>query len=43
MKPDERLREETTGWVARTAVALIALHLVIRAALAFGGYFYWTI
>ncbi|RZT25215.1 hypothetical protein EV589_0947 [Mycobacterium sp. BK558] len=41
MKPDERLREETTGWVARTAVALIALHLVIRAALAFGGYFYW--
>ncbi|MGE2834132.1 hypothetical protein [Mycobacterium sp. SMC-4] len=29
------------NWVARTAVALIALHLVIRAVLAFGGYFYW--
>lgn len=27
--------------VARVAVALIALHLVIRAVLAFGGYFYW--
>jgi len=27
--------------VARAAVALIALHLVIRAVLAFGGYFYW--
>ncbi|MFV8161977.1 hypothetical protein ACNQVK_07695 [Mycobacterium sp. 134] len=27
--------------VARTAVALIALHLVVRAILAFGGYFYW--
>lgn len=27
--------------VARTAVALIALHLAIRAVLAFGGYFYW--
>lgn len=27
--------------VARIAVALIALHLVIRAVLAFGGYFYW--
>ncbi|MGV0815423.1 hypothetical protein ABQF34_26020 [Mycolicibacterium boenickei] len=27
--------------VARTAAALIALHLVVRAVLAFGGYFYW--
>lgn len=27
--------------VARTAVVLIALHLVLRAVLAFGGYFYW--
>ncbi|MDZ4269215.1 MAG: hypothetical protein U1D00_26620 [Mycobacterium sp.] len=29
------------SWVARTAVALIALQLAIRAVLAFGGYFYW--
>jgi hypothetical protein len=28
-------------WVARTAAALIAVQLVIRAVLAFGGYFYW--
>ncbi|TDL05140.1 hypothetical protein EUA04_21580 [Mycolicibacterium obuense] len=28
-------------WVARAAVALIVLHLAVRAALAFGGYFYW--
>lgn len=27
--------------VARTAAALIALHLLVRAILAFGGYFYW--
>ena len=27
--------------VARTAAALIAAHLLIRAILAFGGYFYW--
>ncbi|MUL84154.1 MULTISPECIES: hypothetical protein [unclassified Mycolicibacterium] len=27
--------------VARTAAALIALHLAVRAILAFGGYFYW--
>ncbi|MCP9275647.1 hypothetical protein [Mycolicibacterium arenosum] len=27
--------------VARTAVVLIALQLVLRAVLAFGGYFYW--
>ncbi|MBX7431248.1 hypothetical protein JDV09_03855 [Mycobacterium sp. Y57] len=29
------------NWVGRTALALIALHLAVRAALAFGGYFYW--
>jgi hypothetical protein len=29
------------NWVARTAVALIGLQLLIRAVLAFGGYFYW--
>ncbi|GFH05496.1 hypothetical protein MHIP_59790 [Mycolicibacterium hippocampi] len=29
------------SWVARSALALIALHLVVRAVLAFGGYFYW--
>nr|WP_111508040.1 hypothetical protein [Mycobacterium kyogaense] len=28
-------------WVARAAVALIVLHLAVRAVLAFGGYFYW--
>ncbi len=28
-------------WVARTAAALIAVHLVVRAVLAFRGYFYW--
>ncbi|MCG7594443.1 hypothetical protein [Mycobacterium sp. PSTR-4-N] len=28
-------------WVARAAVAVIALHLAVRAVLAFGGYFYW--
>lgn len=27
--------------VARIALALIALHLAVRAVLAFGGYFYW--
>ncbi|MBU9766931.1 hypothetical protein FR943_24195 [Mycobacterium sp. TNTM28] len=27
--------------VARAAAALIALHLVVRAVVAFGGYFYW--
>jgi hypothetical protein len=31
----------TVKWVARTAVALIAVQLVVRAVLAFGGYFYW--
>jgi hypothetical protein len=29
------------NWVARTASALIAVQLLIRAVLAFGGYFYW--
>lgn len=29
------------GWVARTAAALIAVQLVVRAVLAFNGYFYW--
>ncbi|MDV3128869.1 hypothetical protein M1247_28450 [Mycobacterium sp. 21AC1] len=29
------------NWVARTAAALIVLQLVVRAVLAFGGYFYW--
>lgn len=28
-------------WVPRTAVALIALQLLVRAVLAFHGYFYW--
>ncbi|WP_051053637.1 hypothetical protein [Mycolicibacterium chubuense] len=38
---NERLRKEQSNWVARAAVALIALQLIIRAVLAFGGYFYW--
>ena len=29
------------NWVARTAAVLIAVQLVIRVVLAFGGYFYW--
>jgi hypothetical protein len=29
------------NWVARTAVALIAVQLIVRTVLAFGGYFYW--
>lgn len=29
------------NWVARSAAALVALQLVLRAVLAFGGYFYW--
>jgi hypothetical protein len=28
-------------WVARTAAALIAVQLIVRAVLAFRGYFYW--
>lgn len=28
-------------WVVRSAAALIALQLALRAVLAFGGYFYW--
>jgi hypothetical protein len=30
-----------TNWVARAAAALILVHLIVRAALALGGYFYW--
>src|SRR5690349_8660300 len=29
------------NWIARAAAALIVVHLVVRAVLAFGGYFYW--
>ncbi|MGX9788463.1 hypothetical protein [Mycobacterium sp. MMS18-G62] len=29
------------NWVARTAAALVAVQLVVRAVLAFRGYFYW--
>ena len=29
------------NWIARTAAALVAVQLVIRAVLAFRGYFYW--
>jgi len=29
------------SWVAHTAAALIAVQLVVRAVLAFNGYFYW--
>ncbi|MFL6082584.1 MAG: hypothetical protein ACJ74F_05135, partial [Mycobacterium sp.] len=29
------------NWVARTAAVLIAVQLVVRAVLAFRGYFYW--
>ncbi|WP_333891230.1 hypothetical protein [Mycolicibacterium gadium] len=32
---------EQGNWVARAAVALVALQLAIRAVLAFSGYFYW--
>ncbi|MDT5291043.1 MAG: hypothetical protein QOF88_5932 [Mycobacterium sp.] len=41
--PAEILPVEFRGvnWVARMAVALIALQLVLRAVLAFEGYFYW--
>ena len=35
------VRLTRANWVALTAVALIAVQLVIRAVLAFGGYFYW--
>ena len=35
------VRLTRTNWVASTAIALIAVQLVIRAALAFRGYFYW--
>ncbi|AEV72761.1 hypothetical protein MycrhN_2167 [Mycolicibacterium rhodesiae NBB3] len=30
-----------TNWVARAAAALILVHLIVRAVLALGGYFYW--
>jgi hypothetical protein len=33
--------ESLRGWVARTAIALIAVQSAVRAVLAFGGYFYW--
>jgi hypothetical protein len=35
------VRPTRVSWVATTAVALIAIQLVIRAVLAFRGYFYW--
>jgi hypothetical protein len=35
------VRLTRTNWVALTAAALIAVQLVIRAVLAFKGYFYW--
>src|SRR6476660_8728893 len=35
------VRLTRTNWVALTAVVLIAVQLVIRAILAFKGYFYW--
>lgn len=35
------VRLTRTNWVASTAIALIAVQLVVRAVLAFKGYFYW--
>lgn len=35
------VRPTRVSWVATTAVALITIQLVIRAVLAFRGYFYW--
>ncbi|MDX1886737.1 hypothetical protein [Mycolicibacterium sp. 120270] len=35
------VRLTRTNWVALTAIALIAVQLVIRGVLAFKGYFYW--
>ncbi|GFG54584.1 hypothetical protein CQY20_00115 [Mycolicibacterium agri] len=35
------VRLTRTNWVASTAIALIAVQLVLRAILAFKGYFYW--
>ena len=35
------VRLTRTNWVASTAIILIAVQLVIRAILAFRGYFYW--
>ena len=37
----DRTSRREMNWVARTAAALIAVQLVIRAVLAFSGYFYW--
>ena len=39
--PALTVQSASVNWVARTAAALIAVQLVIRAVLAFGGYFYW--
>ena len=35
------IQSTRVNWVARTAAALIAMQLVVRAVLAFRGYFYW--
>ena len=35
------VRLTRTNWVASTAIVLVAVQLVIRAVLAFKGYFYW--
>jgi hypothetical protein len=35
------IQSTRVNWVARTAAALIAVQLVVRAVLAFRGYFYW--
>jgi hypothetical protein len=35
------IQSTRVNWVARTATALIAVQLVVRAVLAFRGYFYW--
>ncbi len=35
------VRLTRTNWVASTAIVLIAVQLVLRAILAFSGYFYW--
>src|ERR1700737_4317262 len=35
------IQSTRVNWVARTAAALIAVQMVVRAVLAFRGYFYW--
>lgn len=35
------VQSERVNWVARIAAALVAAQLVLRAVLAFAGYFYW--